>query len=636
MIALRELTLARGERVLLESASLTLHRGQRVGIVGGNGAGKSSLFALLRGELQADAGTLDLPPRLAIAHVAQETPAAPCSGVDYVLDGDAELRDLERQIARAGGNGTDLAELYARLDAIDGFTARARVGQLLSGLGFSPAQAAQPVSALSGGWRMRLNLARALAARCDLLLLDEPTNHLDLEALVWLEQWLASYRGTLLLISHDRDFLDATVTAICHLHDRSLRLYTGNYAAFERARAAELCASQAAYERQQRERMRLQSFIDRFRAKATKARQAQSRMKALERMELVSAVHADSGFSFSFEEPGPVSNPLLTLEQVSAGFEGAAPVLRDINLTIEQGMRVGLLGQNGAGKSTLVQTLAGALAPLAGHRQEAKGLKVGYFAQHQFERLRDDESALAHLMRTEPNTREQALRTYLGGFGFAGEAALKPVGLMSGGEKSRLLLALLVRERPHLLLLDEPTNHLDLAMRQALSVALQAYAGALVVVSHDRHLLRATADHLLWVVDGQATWFDGDLDDYRDALSRRAEDHPAAPPGEPGQADRKLQKRQEAEERNRRSQARRPLESRIQRLETEMAQLNGEQSAIEAQLADETTYREEAKSHLQDILVRRGDVLARLAALEDEWLAATEALDALAQAAPPL
>ena len=619
MIQLRNLTLARGARPLIEGATVQIHPGQKVGVVGANGCGKTSLFALLRGELHPDTGDLELPPRWVIAHVAQETPAIAVPALEFVLDGDAELRQVEAEIAQAEAahDGERLAHGHELLRNIDGYGARARASALLHGLGFSDGQFLQPVASFSGGWRVRLNLGRALMCRSDLLLLDEPTNHLDLDAVIWLEQWLKDYRGTLLLISHDRDFLDNVAGSIAHIESHRIKLYTGNYAAFERARAQHLAAQQAMFDRQQREIAHLHRFIDRFRAKATKARQAQSRIKALARLEEVAPAHVDSPFSFGFLDPAASPDPLLMLEDGSVGY-GDCQVLGRVALVLRPGERVGLLGRNGAGKSTLIKTLAGELPLLGGTRLEGKGLAIGYFAQHQLEQLRPDESPLWHLLRIEPQTREQDLRDYLGGFDFRGDMATAAVGSFSGGEKSRLALALLIRRRPNLLLLDEPTNHLDLEMRHALTLALSEYEGAVVLVSHDRHLLRSTVDRFLLVADGGAAAFDGDLDDYRvwlDAQRGVQESGAAAAP------NRKQQRREEAEERERRSSRRRPLQREIEQLDRQLAQWGDEKRDLETLLADPATYGSTDTAALRDTLRRQSELMRQIEAVEERWLA---------------
>jgi ATP-binding cassette, subfamily F, member 3 len=519
MITLRQITLSRGAKTLLENVDLTLHARHCVGLIGANGTGKSSLFALLRGELHQDAGDLDMPPRLSIASVAQEIAAVDRAAIDYVLDGDERFRCAERaiQTAEQAGDGHGMADAHAAFEEANGYGARPRASKVMHGLGFSDADCERPLAAFSGGWRVRLNLARALASPSDLLLLDEPTNHLDLDAVLWLEEWLRGYEGTLLVISHDRDFLDNVVEVIWHIEDRQIKRYSGNYSAFEVQRSAQLALRQAMFEKQQRDIAHLKRFVDRFRAKATKAKAAQSRIKALARMEIISAAHVDSPFEFRFREAAASSRVLVSLERVSAGY-GATPVLREVTLEIESGMRLALLGPNGAGKSTLIKLVAGLIAPIAGERATGKHLAIGYFAQHQLEQLRPDESPLKHLQRLDPLAREQDLRDFLGGFNFRAGMAEAAIGPFSGGEKARLALAIILWQRPNLLLLDEPTNHLDLEMRHALSVALQEYEGALLLVSHDRHLLRTTADRFLLVSGGRAEWFDGDLDDYRDRL----------------------------------------------------------------------------------------------------------------------
>ena len=620
MITLKNLSLQRGTKLIFERVNLTIYAGQKVGIVGANGCGKSTLFALLRDEIHTDAGDLELPPRITIAHVAQETPALPVPAIEYVIDGDRELRLLQQQLAKAESehDGTRIAEIHAQLDHADGYSANARAARLLAGLGFDQQQLQTPVSAFSGGWRMRLNLAQALMCRSDLLLLDEPTNHLDLETVMWLENWLRAYQGTLLLISHDRDFLDATVNQIAHVANNQITLYTGNYEEFERQKAERLAQQQAAFQKQQREIAHLQSFIDRFKAKATKAKQAQSRVKALERMELIAAAHIDSPFSFSFRDPESSPNPLLRIETATAGY-AAKPVLDRINLSIQAGSRIGLLGLNGAGKSTLIKLLAGEMSPLSGQRVEGKGLKIGYFAQHQLETLRPDESALWHLQKLDPNAKEADLRSFLGGFDFCGDNALQPVGPFSGGEKSRLALALLIWQRPNLLLLDEPTNHLDLEMREALTFALQDYSGSMIVVSHDRHLLRATTDDFWLVENGAVTPFDGDLDDYRRYRMEQGTNEDV-PSGATAGVDRKQQKRLEAEQRQRQAQLRKPLENRLRKVEPEIERLTAEKQQLEQQLADSALYEAAQKDALKQALLRQSEVQNRLDELELEWL----------------
>ena len=627
MIVLRALQLRRGVKVLFEDASLTFNHGQKIGVTGANGSGKSSLFALLLGELHQDAGDLEIQPGLVVAHVAQETPSTDQLAIEYVLDGDAELRQLERDLAAAeqAHNGTRIAELHEDLHRVGGYAARARAAQLMHGLGFVDAEIERPVEQFSGGWRVRLNLARALMCRSDLLLLDEPTNHLDLDAIVWLEQWLSGYQGTLLMISHDREFLDTVANAICHIEGQRIRLYAGNYSAFETQRAMQLSQQQATYVKQQREIAHLQSFVDRFKAQATKARQAQSRIKALARMEKIAAAHVDTPFEFAFRKPASQSDPMLNLDGVDAGY-GDVTVLSGIRMTLRPGERIGLLGRNGAGKSTMMKLLAGALTPLAGHRVEGKGLQIGYFAQHQVEQLRPDESALWHLTRLSPRTREQDLRDFIGGFNFHGDQATEPVGPMSGGEKSRLALALIVWQRPNLLLLDEPTNHLDLEMRHALTLGLQDYEGALVLVSHDRSLLRATADELWLVDEGKVVEYDGDLEDYARRL--RVKEQGEVPGAEPA-VSRKEQKRQEAEERNRRFAQRKPLEARIRSAEKEIETLGAEKLRIEKMIAAPDMYGEARKDDLKRCLLEQAQIAKKLQGAEERWIVLSSELEAL-------
>ena len=626
MLQITDLSLRRGPRLLLSGASLTIYPGQKVGLVGANGCGKSSLFALLRGELHADAGEVSMPPAWELAHVAQQTPRGEDPAIEFVLDGDRELREVQADLgeADAAGDGLRHGELAGRLEAIDGYGAESRAARLLHGLGFAPGEERRPVSSYSGGWRMRLALARTLMCRSDLLLLDEPTNHLDLDAVIWLEGWLKAYRGTLLLISHDRDFLDAVVGHTLQLDQQRLTLYTGNYSAFERQRAERLAQQQAAYERQQREVAHMHRFVERFRAKATKARQAQSRLKALERMELIVPAHVDSPFRFDFEPPRHLPHPLLRLEGIRAGY-GERLVLAGVDLSLSPGDRIGLLGANGAGKSTLVKILAGELDPSGGHRETAQELRVGYFAQHQLDQLRPDESPLRHLQRVDAGTTEQALRDYLGGFGFDGDRALGPVAPLSGGEKARLVLALLIRQRPNLLLLDEPTNHLDLEMRHALAEALQGFEGAMILVSHDRHLLRVTVDTLLLVDGGSVAPFDGELDDYPAWLAARDPDAGPSEPGDRQGGQRKQQRRDKAEQRK----AMQPLRNRLKVLEQQLERLERRRRELDQCLVDSGLYTPESKPRLLTLLEEQRQVGTALGEAEGEWLALGEELERL-------
>ena len=656
MIRFINVSLMRGLKPLFEGADLTLNPGEKIGLIGPNGAGKSSLFALLRNELHADGGDVDFPARWRVAYVAQETPALERSALDYAIDGDAGLRTLEAELATleaapdSAKNGMRIAELHGALADADAYTVKSRAEQLLSGLGFSLEEMMQPVSQFSGGWRMRLNLAQALMCPSDLLLLDEPTNHLDLDAIIWLEDWLKRYPGTLIVISHDRDFLDGVVNVVVHIDDQKLKRYAGNYSAFERQRAEQLVLAQAAIEKQTRQRAHLESFINRFKAKATKARQAQSRMKMLEKMEALAPLRAAAEFSFEFREPDNAPNPMLLMDEVDAGYRltdehgdvtGNKTIVSDITFSLQPGQRIGLLGVNGAGKSTLIRTLVGELPPLSGNIIRGKGLNIGYFAQHQLEMLRPDESPVWHLARLSPETREQELRNFLGGFNFPGTMATSPIAPFSGGEKARLALAMIVWQKPNLLLLDEPTNHLDLETREALTDALAQFEGTLIVVSHDRHLLRATTDQFYIVADGRLGEFDGDLDDYRDWLLKTkmgkeaelptasASAAAAAVASAPPAIDRREQKRQEAEQRQRLSALKKPIEARIKRLEEQMAKHNARKAEIDTQLADPAIYDQANKETLKTLLTDQAYCGKELAQLEDEWMEKQAELEAL-------
>ena len=652
MIRLTQLTLIRGTKVLLDSCDLTLNPGEHVGLIGSNGSGKSSLFALLRDDLHADGGELSIPPTWRMAHVAQETPALDRPALEYVIDGDTTLRALEVELAvleavptHTAKEGERIGELHGLLDDAGIYTVRSRGEQLLMGLGFSLAQMSQPVAQFSGGWRMRLNLAQALMCPSDLLLLDEPTNHLDLDAILWLEDWLKRYPGTLIIISHDRDFLDGVVDVIAHIDQRKLKRYAGNYSAFERQRAAALILTQSAIEKQTRQRAHLQSFIDRFRAKATKAKQAQSRMKMLAKMDEIAPMHASSPFAFEFREPLRSPNPLLVMEDAVAGYiaeDGArTSILTQITFALQVGQRIGLLGVNGAGKSTLIRTIATELPLVDGVAHFGKGLVIGYFAQHQVDMLRHDESPLWHLQKLSPATREQELRNFLGGFNFPGEMVTSSIAPFSGGEKARLALALIAWQRPNLLLLDEPTNHLDLETREALTMALAQFEGTLVLVSHDRHLLRATTDQFMIVAGRRLREFDGDLDDYRDWLfkTRMGQSSSAKLPEEPRPesvssmavvpVNRQEQKRNDAAERQRRAALVKPVESRVKRLEEQIAKLSAQRKAVDEKMADPTTYEEGNKEALKALVLDQAYLAREIETLETEWLEKQAELESL-------
>ncbi|CAB3747855.1 ATP-binding cassette domain-containing protein [Paraburkholderia humisilvae] len=652
MIRFNQFSLARGTKPLFEQTSFTLNPGEKAGLVGANGAGKSTLFSVLRGELHADAGDFSWPPSWQIAHVAQETPAVEKSALDYTLDGDAALRAIEARIAAASAahHGAAEAEAHVAFADADGYTAPARAEALLLGLGFTLEQTRTSVGSFSGGWRMRLNLAQALMCRSDLLLLDEPTNHLDLDAIVWLEDWLHRYPGTLIVISHDREFLDSVCNVTLHLENRQVKRYGGNYSQFEILRAQQFALQQSAYEKQQKTVQHLQSFIDRFKAKATKARQAQSRMKALEKMELIAPAHVASPFTFEFRTPDAAPNPMIVMDGVRCGYRSddgvEIPIVEHVALSIQNGQRIGLLGANGQGKSTLIKTLAGTLDALGGHLHQGKGLRIGYFAQHQLETLRVHDSPLQHLARLAPDTREQELRDFLGGFNFNGDMATAAIAPFSGGEKARLALALIIWQKPNLLLLDEPTNHLDLETRHALTMALAQFEGTLILVSHDRHLLRATTDQFMLVAKHRLQPFDGDLDDYRDwLLQHAAEQRAALKAGDAAQSgdsgagngagsangdaslNRKEQRRQEAETRQKLAHLKKPLQTRIAKIEKDMDALNAEKAALDAFVADPASYSAELKTKLTDALRRQAEVAAQLDTLEAQWLEAHEELE---------
>ncbi|MCM1512583.1 MAG: ATP-binding cassette domain-containing protein [Oxalobacter formigenes] len=643
MIRFQQISLTRGTKLLLEQAETSLNPGEKIGLTGPNGAGKTSLFALITGTLHPDQGNVEIPAGWRISWVQQETPALEKPALEYVIDGDGHLRELQHQLAALQKkdqqpNGIELAELHTRLEEAGAYTVQSRAEQLLAGLGFSRETFRQPVSRFSGGWRMRLNLAQALISPSDLMLLDEPTNHLDLDAIIWLEDWLKRYSGTLIVISHDRDFLDSLTNVILHIHNRKLQRYNGNYSAFERQYAAQLALTQSAVEKQAKKRARLEAFIRRFRAKATKAKQAQSRLKTLEKMEALAPLKAAAPFSFEFMEPENSPNPLLVMDKVDAGYLPAdektppARILSDICFTLQTGERIGLLGANGAGKSTLIKTIAGKLPPLSGHYTIGKGLHIGYFAQHQVETLRKDESPLQHLARISPQTREQELRTFLGSFLFSGDMATSPVAPLSGGEKARLALALIVWQRPNLLLLDEPTNHLDLETREALTDALAQFEGTLILVSHDRHLLRATADRFMIVSNRTLTPFEGDLEDYRNQLYQaKSGKEPAAlttalPIRETG---RREQKRMEAEARQRLSSLKKPVEERIRQIEKEIDKLQVLKSSIDEQIASPDIYEAKNREKLRQLLIDQAGHAKTLALLEEEWLLRQEELEKL-------
>ena len=650
MLNFFDIAIRRGPRVLFAGATFNLFRGEKVGITGENGSGKSTLLELVRGTVHADAGNFDMPGNLVTAHVSQDIDATEQPAIEFVLDGDSELRSIESAITAATelNDGARLGMLYARYAEVGGYDARARAAQLMHGLGFAPAEDERPIRSFSGGWRVRINVARALMCRSDLLLLDEPTNHLDIDAILWLETWLRAYAGTLLLIAHDREFLDRVCNRIVNIEHGQVHAYRGNYSAFEAQRAAELAEQSALYVRQQREIRHMESFVERFRAQATKARQAQSRLKALERMQRIAPAHVDSAsFEFAFAQPDKLPRPLLAIDGQSAGYGGVA-LLRDVKLTLMPGDRYALLGRNGAGKSTYMKLLAGEINALAGTRTEARDLRIGYFAQHHLEQLAADESPLENLRRIggvrAARATEAESRDYLATFGFRGERVFEPVAPFSGGEKARLVLALVAYLRPNLLLLDEPTNHLDLEMRQALAVALQDFSGAVVLVSHDRHLLNTVADELIVVHDGRATNFDGDLEDYARWLATggapastaspgasaatttasAATTTASAPPAPLSAEQRRQQRRLEAEGRNRLA----PLRAAIQKCEQQLATIARERAVLETSLASTELYQHGSRAQLKAALARQAELARLLKETESAWLAASADLEA--------
>ena len=637
MIVFNNISLKRGQTELLGNAVATITPKQKVGLVGKNGCGKSSLLALLKKELQPEGGDVTYPSNWSVSWVNQETPALDVSAIDYVIQGDREYCRLQQELTWANeqNDGNAIARIHDRLDAINAWTIRSRAETLLHGLGFTQVETSHAVKSFSGGWRMRLNLAQALLCPSDLLLLDEPTNHLDLEAVIWLERWLVNYQGTLVLISHDRDFLDPIVNKILHIEHQKLNEYTGDYSSFEVQRATKLAQQVAMYRQQQQKIAHLQSYIDRFKAKATKAKQAQSRVKALERMELIAPAYADNPFTFAFRSPATLPSPLVMIEQASAGYgeeESAVEILSKIKLNLVPGSRIGLLGKNGAGKSTLIKLLAGELTTLSGNVQLAKGVQLGYFAQHQLDTLRADESALWHMQKIAPEQTEQQVRDYLGSFAFHGDKVNQTVKSFSGGEKARLVLALIVWQRPNLLLLDEPTNHLDLDMRQALTEALVDYEGSLVVVSHDRHLLRNTVEEFYLVHDKQVEEFKGDLDDYQKWLTEqnsqlisKSNDEIEATENATSNQNRKEQKRREAELRQQTA----PFRKKIVQLEDKMDKYSQQLVEIENQLSDSELYNAENKEKLTALLNEQVTVKKSLEIVEADWMIAQETLEGM-------
>lgn len=626
MITATDLSLDRGAKNLINASSFTIHPNHKVGLVGSNGCGKSSLFAALLGELSPDAGNLSMPSSWAIATVKQETPSLEQSALDYVMDGDKEFRQLEQQLeqARTNDDGNLEATLINKIDTINGYSLPARAGELLHGLGFLQNQLANPVRDFSGGWRMRLNLAQALISRADLLLLDEPTNHLDLDAVIWLQRWLKRFTGTLVLISHDRDFLDTVIGQILHIEHKRAKLYSGNYTAFERQRREHLAQQDAQYQKQQKEAEHLTAFVDRFRAKASKAKQAQSRLKRLEKLPDLAPAHVDSQFTFSFEEPESLPYPLLSLTESQCGYNTETIILNEVGLTLVPGSRIGLLGRNGAGKSTLIKSLAGEIALLNGERYCAQELQIGYFSQHQLEQLHSGSSPVDHIIRAQPTLGEPQARSFLGKFGFSGDQALESVNTMSGGEKARLVLALIVLEKPQLLLLDEPTNHLDLEMRQALVMALQDFGGAIILIAHDRFLLESCVDEFYLVANGQVSNFSGDIDDYQQWLN---DDKKQAINNNKSTVDKGVDKKQLRQQQAELRKKSAPLRKEADKLEKKIQHWQDELTQVEALLSDSDIYQAERKSELTIQLKLQASLKNKVEENEMLWLELAEQIE---------
>ena len=637
MIELKNASLQRGKKLLFSNSDLSLHHGWHLGLIGQNGSGKSSLFSLFLGELTLDQGDFSLPKQYRISHMAQEVAALNRTALDYVIDGDNEYRQLEKQLVDAEKNDQHhiLASLHEQFDSIEGYSAPSRAAKLLNGLGFSTEQHQNSVQSFSGGWRMRLNLAKTLMCRSDLLLLDEPTNHLDIDAIIWLEQWLKQYTGTLILISHDREFLDGTAQHIVHVDQQRLNYYKGNYSQFEGQLAARLAQHQSEFDKQQREIAHMHKFIERFRAKATKAKQAQSRIKALDRLEKIAPAHINSPFHFQFVEADKTSDPLIKLDNLDAGYSteaGTKVIVKNVNLHLRSGSQIGLLGPNGAGKSTLLKTLVGELAPIAGERWQGEHCQIGYFCQHTMEQLDENASPIVHLQRISPTATEQELRTFLGGFAFHGDIVFEAIAPLSGGEKARLALSLIVWRRPNLLVLDEPTNHLDLEMRHALTMALQEFSGSLIVVTHDRHLLRNTVNELIVIANGKAVTFNGDLDEYASWLSdyrsqtpedqlQDGGDNPESNP----QRDKKEERRIAAEKRKQLN----PLRQKLKKIENAMAKQQLKKEKLEEEMAGPSIYQAENKEQLTLLIKEQGDIVRILEDIELDWLSVSEELEQL-------
>ena len=621
MLSFTNLALRRGPNLLFEDASFVIHRDKKVGLIGSNGAGKTSLFKLITGELEVEEGNLDYPHDLRISYLAQEVAGTDEVAVQYVLEGDKQLIEIHEKIRSAEEKERfdELGELHAIFNSMDGHSALSKAEQLMIGLGFSQEDLKKTVKDFSGGWRVRLNLARTLMQPSDLLLLDEPTNHLDLDAIVWLADWIKSFKGALILISHDREFLDECVNTIAHIHRQAIELYAGNYSQFEEVKALRLAEQAATFKKQQREIAHMQDFVRRFKAKATKARQAQSRVKALERMEVIAPAHVDSPFHFSIPQAEKISDPLLTLDEATLGY--SEPVLQKINLSLHPGDRIGLLGPNGAGKSTLMKSLVGAISLLDGHKFEGGNLKVGYFSQHQVDDLDLSKTAYQCIHQLDTDKTEQQVRTYLGGYDFKNDKVKDPIKLFSGGEKARLALAIIAYQKPNLLLMDEPTNHLDMEMRQALTMALQSFGGAILLISHDRHLLANNVDQFLLVEDGSLNEFDGDLHDYSLRILKNL--------NKPQQGKSK-KKDSPTEGANKKAEQKiiRQLKAEIMSAEKRLKRLQGKITDVEAVLQSPDTYDGDFQEDLHDLIRNQSELKSEIEEVEQVWLNLSEQLEA--------
>ena len=622
MLSFTNLALRRGPNLLFEDASFVIHHDKKVGLIGANGAGKTSLFKMITGELDVEEGYLDYPQDLRISYLAQEVPSTDEVAVQYVLEGDKQLIEIQEKIKLAETNEQfeALGELHAIFNSMDGYAALSKAEQLMIGLGFTQEDLSKSVKDFSGGWRVRLNLARTLMQPSDLLLLDEPTNHLDLDAIVWLADWIKSFKGALILISHDREFLDECVNTIAHIHRQAIELYTGNYSQFEEVKALRLAEQAATFKKQQREIAHMQDFVRRFKAKATKARQAQSRVKALERMEVIAPAHVDSPFHFSIPQADKISDPLLTLDEATLGY--SEPVLQKINLSLHPGDRIGLLGPNGAGKSTLMKSLVGAISLLDGHKFEGGNLKVGYFSQHQVDDLDLSKTAYQCIHQLDTEKTEQQVRTYLGGYDFKNDKVKDPIKLFSGGEKARLALAIIAYQKPNLLLMDEPTNHLDMEMRQALTMALQSFGGAILLISHDRHLLANNVDQFLLVEDGGLNEFDGDLHDYSLRILKNLNK---------AQPAKSKKKDSPTEGVNKKAEQKiiRQLKAEVMAAEKRLKRLQGKITEVEAVLQSPDTYDGDFQEDLHDLIRNQSELKSEIEEVEQVWLSLSEQLEAV-------